>query len=150
MRTRHFALVGLAAALVMAAAPAELQTPDFASSFTPAVTLGPVGALAGNTARTGSWVSRAGYQSLAAVVTAGHVVEATTARRYAVLQDSIAGSAVAAVDSVQLDTVDNVAQKIRYTGTRTHVRILIRAGSGAGDSAYTSAHILLAHQRRRT
>lgn len=143
-------MVVIALALAAAPRPAAAQNPDLYSYVTGTVTLGPAPAIAGNTARTGSWVNRTGFQSVAVLITAGHVVEATTARRYAVLQDSAAGAALATVDSVQLDTVDNVVSKLRYTGLKAFVRILIRAGTGAGDSAYTAATVLLGNQRRRT
>lgn len=135
----------------MATSAVAFQQPDLYSTFTPSVTLGPVNPIAGNTARTGAWVNRSQYASVAVLVHTGHVVEATTARRYAVLQDSLAGvSTVTAVDSVLIDTVDNVVAKLRYTGIKTAVRILIRAGTGSGDSAYTAATVLLGNARRRS
>ena len=148
MRTRLLS-VALIAAFTIAAAD-HLQRPDLASAIFPAHTIAPVRCIA--SACTGVMVDLANYASAAAVITKGYHVNSATAARYAVLYDSAAGAAVAALDSVLIDTSATTStytsQKIGYTGSKRWVRVLVRAG-GTNDTMFLAATILRSGARFR-
>jgi hypothetical protein len=152
MRTRSGLILAALASLVAitTAASVNFQRPDLNSSIFPAVSIEPVRCIA--SACTGSMVDLANYGSAMAVINKGLHVNSATAARYAVLFDSAAGAAAAAVDSVLVDTsatrTTYTVQKIGYTGAKRWVRVLVRAG-GAADTMFLSATILRGNARFR-
>lgn len=147
---RLFGVVALAVAALGAVAAAHLQRPDLSAAVFPAVTLQPQ--LGKNSALTGTMVDLANYASAAALVSEGYHVSSATAARYAVLFDSAAGVAAAAVDSALLDTLATTTTyqvvKIGYHGAKRWVRILVRAG-GTNDTMFVGATILRGGARFR-
>jgi hypothetical protein len=98
-----------------------------------------------NTAATGAWVDLAAYSGVMFVVQSG-LMDATA--QYIVLQDSIVGSAVAAVDSVDIGP-DSTTSSIAYRGRGRYVRVLLRASGNAADSSWVSAAAILGGKRAR-
>ena len=146
MTTRRTGVI--LAAVVFLTVGAIVAQQDFFTAVDPANTVAPVRVI-GTGVTTGTWVSRANYSEVFALITKGHITDATTAARYVILQDSIAGVAVALVDSALLDTVDNQLAKIRYTGVKSHLRILTRAMGAATDTTHIAAVIVRGGARTR-
>jgi hypothetical protein len=150
LRTAVLSLVLMVVVGLGLTAASAYQRPDLSSAVFPATTIAPVRCIAA--ACTGTMVDLANYASAAAVITKGYHVQSATAARYAVLFDSAAGAAVAAVDSVLVDTsatsTTYTAQKIGYTGGKRWIRVLVRAG-GTLDTMFLSATILRGGARFR-
>lgn len=99
-----------------------------------------------NSAATGAWVDIANYSGAMLAITTGQV----DAAAYVVLQDSSAGLAVAASDSVQIAaTADTSLVKLGYKGTRRFIRALQRASGNAADTIETAALVLRTGARTR-
>jgi len=137
----------LVAAVVLGALGFAVQRSDVTALVDEQVTLAPKTATI-NSAYTGVWVDNAGYSGAMLYMQTG-VVDNVATISYLVLQDSSAGLAVALVDSVLVDSVDNKAYEIGYKGSRRFLRAVQRATAAATDSLWQSASIILSGKRSR-
>lgn len=141
-RTTNFWALGL---VLIAAMAWGAQSPDVKAMVDETVTIAPATAII-NSAITGSSVDRAGYFGAMLYGQSG-VVDNVATVSYLVLQDS--GTTWAAVDSILVDSVNNKAYEINYTGTKRYLRAVQRATAQAADSLWFSASILLTGKRSR-
>lgn len=140
---KNVLLVVLALFALPTVAHAQRRGTDFNNEITECKGLIPI--TRANTAATGAWCSMLGYNAAVAVVQSG-LMDATS--QYIVLQDSTVGSAVAAVDSVNVGT-DSTTSVMAYNGTGRFVRVLLRASGGAGDSSWVSSVIIRGYCRTK-
>lgn len=125
--------------LVAATAAWGYQLQNLASMVSGCVSVNP--AVRANSAATGSNCDIRGYKGAAVIVGTGLVDNVTTSV-YAVLQDSVSGSAFAVVDSVAVDSVDAKYYDLHYKPTRNAqaLRVVLRA-TGAADTIVAGAII---------
>lgn len=141
-RTAKMSFAGL---LLFLSVGAWVQSPDLKATIDETVSIAPATAIV-NSASTGVSVDRSGYFGVMLYGQSG-VVDNVATVGYLVLQDS--GTAWAAVDSVLVDSVNNKAYEINYTGTKRYVRAVQRATAQAADSLWLSVAFILTSKRSR-
>lgn len=136
MKIKMVAAVSL---VVMATSAFAFQQMNLASMVSGCVSVNP--AVRANSAATGANCDIRGYRGAAVVVGTG-LVDNIAGSTYAVLQDSVSGSAFAVVDSIAVDSVDAKYYDLHYKPTRNAValRVVLRA-TGAADTIVAGAII---------
>jgi hypothetical protein len=138
---KMFSVLTIVSVLVATTAFAYVQVQNLASTVNGCVTVDPL--LRAAAADTGAVCTIVGYKGAAVVVNTGLVDNVTTSV-YAVLQDSVTGSAWASNDSIAVDSVNNKYYDLHYRPTRNAnaLRVLFRASAGATDTITAGATIV--------